>query len=73
MEGVPREVSQVRELQPPLAVRVDEAARLLAVSTHHLRNLIDSRQLRAVRSGRILLVPVDSLISYLNDHVIDGE
>ena len=58
---------------PPLVVRVPEAARLLRISEHHVRNLIDRRLLRAVRSGRVLLIPVDALTEYLNDNVIDGK
>lgn len=45
----------------PLAVGVDEAAKLLGVSPFTIRNYISSGMLRAVRVGRRVLVPMEVL------------
>jgi excisionase family DNA binding protein len=45
----------------PLAVDVEEAARLVSVSPHTIRRAIRSGRLAASRCGRRVLVPIESL------------
>jgi len=45
----------------PLAVDVREAGRLTSLSPRTIRRYIKSGQIRAVRVGRRLLVPIDAL------------
>ncbi|MES9602181.1 helix-turn-helix domain-containing protein [Actinomadura sp. NPDC000929] len=49
-----------------LVLTVDEAAERLRVSRWTLYNLIRSNQLRTVKIGRRRLVPVNSLVEYLD-------
>ena len=48
-------------LSPPRLVGVLEAARALSISTRHLRALVARHQVRAVRLGRRLLIPIAEL------------
>jgi excisionase family DNA binding protein len=53
---------------PPLpraTFDVEEIAVSLGVSTRHVRRAIWDGQLRALRSGRRLLIPADALADYI--------
>jgi excisionase family DNA binding protein len=52
---------------PRLALRVEEAAQALGVSDDYFREYI-AAELRWVRRGRLRLVPVSALYSWLDDH-----
>jgi excisionase family DNA binding protein len=52
---------------PPLAVSVQQAAELLGVSTFTVRRNIQKGLLRAVRIGRRVVVPIDSVHLLLGD------
>ena len=49
----------------PLALRRKDAARALSISFSHLDTLIAQSHLRAKKSGKCLLVMVDSIDAYL--------
>jgi excisionase family DNA binding protein len=49
---------------PPLAVRRREAARLLGVGLSKIDELVATAQLRAVKSGKCLLIIYSSLQAY---------
>ena len=61
----------------PMRLRsVDDAARLLGVSTKTMRRLISSRKLPSVRIGRRVLIPSDSLAEFVRSNTqfaIDAE
>jgi len=50
-----------RKVSKPLAVGVNEAAKMLGVSPFTIRNYAASGRLRAVRVGRRVLVPMEVL------------
>ncbi len=50
-----------RKAQKPLAVGVDEAGKLLGLSPWTIRRYIAEGQIRSVRVGRRVLVPMDVL------------
>lgn len=52
---------------PPLAVDVREAARLTSLSTFTIRRYIRRGQLRAIRLGRRVVVPLESLENLVRD------
>ena len=49
-----------------LTYDVEETASALGVSTRHVRRAIWEGQLRALRSGRRLLIPADALAEYVS-------
>lgn len=53
----------------PLAVRPEEAFRLIAVSRAHGYRLLQSGQLRSFKSGRARLVPVAALEEWVGRQV----
>lgn len=68
MQNLPQVRPQVVEVPwrerkgpKPLAVGVNEAAKMLGVSPFTIRNYIASGRLRAVRVGRRVLVPMEVL------------
>lgn len=55
---------------------VDDAAKMLGVSTKSVRRLIKSRKLTAVRIGRRVLIPFDALAEFVRNNTriaIDAE
>src|SRR4051812_45654798 len=49
---------------------IDEAATLLRTSKKVLRRRIDDGEFDVVRDGRVVLVPRDSLVAHLRDHLV---
>lgn len=49
----------------PIAVKVPEAARLLSVSRGTMYNLIATGQIKARKTGRVILVNYRSLTDYM--------
>jgi excisionase family DNA binding protein len=54
---------------PPLAVSVEEAAELLGISVFTVRRSIQKGLLRAVRIGRRVVVPMESIMLLLQTSV----
>ena len=52
----------------PLQYRIDDAARLLAVSRRTVLRLIAKGELATVGKGRLLRLPYDSIVAYQNRH-----
>jgi excisionase family DNA binding protein len=50
---------------PRVAYSIDEAAAAMGLSTKHLRRLVATGELRAVRSGRRVLIQPSALVDYL--------
>lgn len=48
-------------MQQPLAVDIREAGRLTSLSPHTIRAYVRKGRIRAVRVGRRVLVPIESL------------
>ena len=57
---------------PPLNLSVDEAARVLAISTRLMRSLIAKGEIPVVRVGDRVLVPVEQLREWNRAHVEVG-
>jgi excisionase family DNA binding protein len=58
----------------PLAVDVQEAARLISLSPRTIRRYIQLGRLRGVRIGRRVLVPLESLKALLHtDEIQNGD
>src|SRR4051794_14129930 len=49
---------------------LDEAATLLRTSKKVLRGRIDDGEFDVVRDGRVILVPRDSLVAHIRDHLV---
>lgn len=56
------------ELIAPLQYRLDDAARLLAISRRTLDRLIDRGEIATVGTGHLRRVPHDSLVAYQHRH-----
>lgn len=56
-----------RHLHDPLAVSVEEAARMIGISRRHLYELIHRRELRTVMIGARRVVPIAELRALLGD------
>jgi excisionase family DNA binding protein len=56
-------------IPPPTPARVtygiDEAAALMGLSSRHIYRLVWSGELRGLRSGRRVLIPTDSIETYI--------
>ena len=61
-------IPQPPPLQPPLAVRAPEAARLLGISERALWTLTRSGEVPHVKVGRATIYAVDHLRTWLADH-----
>jgi excisionase family DNA binding protein len=48
-----------------LAYGIDEAAALMGLSSRHIYRLVWSGELRGIRSGRRVLIPAESIQTYL--------
>jgi excisionase family DNA binding protein len=51
----------------PIVLSISQTAKLLGVSESHVRNMIRRGELRAVKFGKRVLVPVEAV-----DAVVDG-
>ena len=51
--------------------RVEEAAAVLALSRHRLYELIRSGELRTVKIGNLRRVPVQSLVAYVDELLLE--
>lgn len=57
-------IAPLEPRQPPLQVTIHEAARLLAYNTRTIKQLIAQGELPAVGEGRLLRIPMQSLLEY---------
>jgi excisionase family DNA binding protein len=55
-------------IQPPLLLRVEDAARMLSVSKSHLWGLIWGGQIPHVKLGRAVRVPQRALEEWISDN-----
>lgn len=49
----------------PLMLSVNEVAQILGVTDKTVRNLVKTKQLSGVKVGRLIRIPKDKLIDYL--------
>ncbi|WP_302668997.1 helix-turn-helix domain-containing protein [Eubacterium sp. AF15-50] len=49
----------------PLMLSVNEVAQILGVTDKTIRNLVKTKQLSGVKVGRLIRIPKDKLIDYL--------
>jgi excisionase family DNA binding protein len=63
----PQKVADSRQIAP-LQYRIEDTARLLAVSTRTVKRLIARGELATVGQGRLKRVPYDSIVAYQNRH-----
>jgi excisionase family DNA binding protein len=57
----------------PLQYRLDDAARLLAISRRTIDRLVEKGELATVGQGHLKRIPYDSIVAYLNRHRNDEE
>lgn len=57
---------------PRLAVGVDEAMQIIGLGRNTVLELVHSGQLRHVRVGRRIVIPVSALKEYLDRNAVEG-
>jgi excisionase family DNA binding protein len=63
----PQRVADSEQIAP-LQYTIADTARLLSVSRRTIERLIASGELATVGRGRLLRIPYDSIVAYLNRH-----
>lgn len=63
----PQKVADSKQLAP-LLYRIEDAARLLAVSRRTVERLIACGELESVGTGRLRRIPYDTIVRYIDRH-----
>jgi excisionase family DNA binding protein len=62
--------ASARRVTEPLVYSVVEAARALSTTEAAVRNMIQSKKLAALKVGRRVLIPHESVLDYLRARIV---